>query len=51
MEAEVREGVMVTMPPPPPHTRMEREYRKEVRTVGTEVGCHRENGLIGGMGK
>ena len=37
-EVEVREGVVVTTPPPP--TKTDRESGAAVRTVGTEVGCH-----------
>ena len=47
-EAEVHEGEVVTTKPPP--TKTDRDSRVEVRTVGTEVGCHNEQ-LIGGMGK
>ena len=50
VEAEVRGGVMVTTTTLPP-TRTDKECGAAVRTVGMEVGCCRENGLIGGMGK
>ena len=49
-EAEVREGVMLTNPTPPP-TKTDRECRVAVRTVGTEVVRSRKNGLIRGVGK
>ena len=48
-EAEVRKRVMVTRPTPP--TKKDRGRGVAVRTDGTEVGRHRKNGLIGGMGE
>ena len=45
-ESEVREGEVVTPPP----TKTDRDSGAAVRTVGTEVGHHKER-LIGGVGK
>ena len=43
--------VMATKPIPPPPTKKDGKCGAAVRTVGTEVGQNRENGLIGGMEK
>ena len=48
--SEVRKGVMVTSPNPPP-TKTDRGWGAAVRTVGTEVGRRRKNRLIGWMGE
>ena len=41
VEAEVREGGMVTTPTPPPTTKTDRNCGVAARTVGKEVGRRR----------
>ena len=48
-DGEVRKGIVVTTPIPPTNT--DREYGAAVKTVGTEVGRRKNNGLNCGMGE